>query len=677
MNIFSFLNCLSINNVSTGSVVNGIYSMQSGSGDGNIFYNLLYPTGKMYDSGLIYTPLFPLINVGQPILNSTFSGNNCLRVGYSTSGDFGILLDISYNACQKNNLPDYCLLSSNTLNNSNKNFNLFINDANRLTFQTSGGYSYTLSQELTIHDFVYFSISQHKYITFGIFNVGDNYFYKKEINLLNDSINSDIIYIGSEFNNPSSTGFYGNINNIILFNQPQLNLNNCINCYFTTGFNLVNNITSVNIPQITGVYYSGFNTTIVSNIASSGTINKLNGNILNIEFANISSLSLLSGSGAMPLFFTTGINVNQPFYQFYRDTGIIKSFNLNNIIFFDPIVSGDSLEIYTYYYPVPNIGLQVIGFDTKNINGIMQLSSNGISETLNIDYSILRSKISGFYENDVLSYDILNSQSVVVCFSGSFNNIFTGINNGFSPILNVTGLSGISFNNINYPIFGYDLFLNGQKLISGYEYTVQNTGVSGFNVLISGMEIINPDLTAIDYAELSFIPQFNNPIYLLSGVIGTTSTLSGIYGFSEQIWVNGIRQVKNIDYSLTTPCSTESGILNMSFPFAFYNNDSIWNFNYPPNGAINYIGSLTTGIGLTGNFTWDQINNGTYTSGNYLEFWGNILNSGFNLISTLDTASTGYSWNIGPIISGIYGIKTRYRYNNIIGQFSSGFYLNY
>ena len=675
MNIQSFLNCANVNGISTGNAIQSIYSLQSG--DNNVIYNLLQPTGNAYNSGIIYSPSFPLINVGQPIYNSYFSGVQNFRMGYSMSGDFGLLIDLSYNACQKQNLIDYCILSSNTLDNLNKNFILTINDANRLNFKISGGNNYTLSKELSTRDIVYFSLIQHQYITFGIFNVGDNQFYSKNIDLSTNKLNSDIVYIGSEFNNQTTTGFFGNISNIILFSDPQINLNNCVECYFTTGFNLIDNIITVNIPQITGFYYSGINNIFNYTSLNSGLIPKINGSNINIEFNYSYESGISSGVIVNPLFSSTGININQPYYKFYKDTGIISSFNKYQIDFTNSLTSGDSLEIYSYYYPIPNIGVELIGLDISNINGIMQLIGNGINETFNIDYNIVRNKVSGFYPNDFLSYDLLNSQSITVNFNGYFDNVFTG-SIGLNPILNVTGLSGINFNNINYPEFGYDIFLNGQKLISGYEFSVQNSGVSGFNIFISGGEIMNPDYNAIDNAELAFIPQFDNFIYFLSGVNQDTSIISGNFGFSEQVWINGVRQIRNIDYFLINPCSTINSISNNAdLPFLFYNNDSTWNFVFPPinNGfSINF----STGIGILNiNSVWNQINLLNYSSGQYLEVWGESGNNGFYLLNTLDVGSTGYNWQISPIIHQNYAIKTRYRYNNIISDFSSGIYGNY
>lgn len=670
MNIPSFLQCLTINGIITGNSIQGIYNFSSG--DSNIIYNQLYTTGSMYISGIVSTLNTPLISVGQPISSGYFSGIQNFRIGYTSTNDFALLLDVQFDSCSKLNLVDYCLLSSNTLNNSGKNFTLTINDANRITLKTSGGYYCTVSQELTEHDFVYFSLNQHQYITVGVFNVAQNTFYNQKIDLGGPILNSDVVYIGSEFNSPTSTGFFGTINNAVLFNETQLGLNNCVGCYFTTGFGINNNTITANVPQITGFYYSGIQSTVTNTGILSGNVPKINGSNVSIEYFSSSISGITSGLLVTPLYRTTGVNVNQPTYQFYQDTGIVNSFNKFELAFENSLMAGDALEIYTYSYPIPNVGIQLIGDFIPNSVPIMQLVANGVEENINIDYTIVRNQVSGFFQNDVLAFDSLNSQAYVVNFSGTFNNIFTG-NSGSNAVLNVTGLSGVCFNNIKYPTFGYDVYLNGQKLISGYEYGIQNTGISGFNVAISGSEILNPNGSGIDMSELTFVPQFSNIIYFLSGVTQTTTYLSGIVGFSEQVWVNGIRQNRGIDYNLVTPCSTQSGTnIVPILPFLFYNNNDNWNFTYPPvmTGCnIEYF--LSGGIHFYLGFDWGHINLNNYPSGNYIELYRNSGN-GDVFVGMVNTSSTGYFWDI-EFATGIFCIKTRYHNGNIIGDYSNEF----
>lgn len=672
MNIDSFLQCLTLNGIVTGNAVKGIYSFNSG--DANLIYNQLYPTGTMYYSGnIISTINTPLINVGSQITNSSFTGTNIFRIGYSNSGDWGILMDAQYNACDKINLKDYCLISSSTLNNANKNFVLGINDANRIFFQTSGGYNYTLPKELSNRDLVYFSINQHQYVNLGIFNVASNTFFNQLIDLGDKTLNTDSVYIGGEFNNQNTTGFFGTINNAILFSQPVFNMNNCASCYFSTGYTVNNNTVTVQIPQITGFTYSGISQTITSTGLSSGTINKTNGSGIGIEYINSITSGITSGLIAIPLYGTTGFNISQPSYTFYKDTGIINGYNSNIVNFTVPLQSGDVLEAYSYYYPIPFIGTQLLGYDISNINGLMQLMSNGVAETLNVDYQIVRNKVSGFYPGDILNYDIINSQSVTVYFSGAFDNIFTGSKS--NTILNVTGVSGVCFNNNHYPNFGYDVFLNGQKLISGYEYKVLNTGTSGFYVSVSGFELLTVDGTGIDYAEIGFIPQFNNFIYCLSGVTSDTPSFSGISGFSEQIWVNGIRQVEGIDYITVTPCSTLSEAVPLvDLPFNFYNNQQIWNFQYPPKsvgatGAV-FIPNGTTSGYLDINVYWPPLDTQNYASGNFLSAIYSV-NSGVSGLLYYNTNSTGLFLSKTGTGSGQnICVQLTYRNGNIIGESS-------
>ena len=667
----AFLTCLALNSITTGSAIAGIYSFNSG--DQNLIFNQLYPTGSSYISGNINTVITPLINVGAIISNSTFSGQNIFRLGYKNSNDFALLLDTQYNACNKINGIDYCLLSSYTLDNSEKNLVVGINDANRIFLKTSGGYFYTLPKELTSRDLVYFSINQHQYINLGVFNVADNVFYSQKIDLGNNLLNTDDVYIGGEFNHSEGTGFYGIINSMVLFNRSISDINNCANCFFTTGYSVSSNISTIQIPQITGFVYSGLSATITSTSLVSGIINKVDGTPVNVEYINSSITGITSGLIALPLYGTTGVDISQPYTTFYKDTGILNYYNSSTIDFTLSLESGDVLEAYSYYFPVPNIGIQLIGYDVSNVNGIMQIVSNGLDETLNVDYQIVRNQVSGFYPGDILNYDLLNSQSVTVYFSGAFDNVFTG--SMANTILNITGVSGICYGNVNYPDFGYDVFLNGQKLISGYEYKVLNTGTSGFYVSVSGFELWTPNGTGIDYSEIGFIPQFDNFIYLLSGVTNTENSLNSIIGFSPQIWINGIRQAEGVDYTMSTPCSTQSGttpITNLSFNF--YNNDPIFNFQYPPK-PIGATGATFTPNGTTAGYLdtriyWPVLNTDNYASGNFL----NVLNSVNNGLSGLlyyDTSSTGLFMSTSGTGHGQnFCVQLTYRNGNIVSDSS-------
>lgn len=661
----AFLTCLSTNGIITNNSIQGIYSFESG--DSNIIFNQLFSTGFSYVSGNINTTTNPLINVGASISNSTFSGQNIFRLGYQNTHDFALLLDVSYNACTKTPI-DYCLISSSTLNNSGKNFIVGINDANRMFLQTSGGYFYTLPKELTSRDLVYFSINQHQYINLGVFNISDNVFYNQLINLGNNSLNTDNIYIGGEFNQAIGTGFYGSINSMVLFSQSVSDLNNCANCFFTTGYTITPNTTIVSIPQITGFSYSGLSTTITSTGLVSGTINKVNGNPVNVEYVNSSITGITSGLIASPLYGTTGISVSQPFYTFYKDTGLLNSYNSSTINFTSPLQSGDILEAYSYYSPVPDIGTSLVSNDISNVNGMMQIISNGIDETANIDYQVVRNQVSGFYPGDILNYDVINSQAVTVYFSGGFDNVFTG--SIVNTILNITGISGVCYGNTNYPNFGYDVFLNGQKLISGSEYQVLNTGVSGFYVSISGFELWTPNGTGIDYSEIGFVPQFNKFIYLLSGVTAMTNSLNSIVGFTPQIWVNGVRQAEGIDYTKITPCSTQSGITPITnLSYNFYNNDPTFNFQYPP--VITGFTGTYLPIGGPYAFSWSTPNLNAYQSGNFIECYAQVNNSGFNLVQNLRTTTTNYIVRASNAPHGTGCIQLRYRNGNIIGEMSS------
>jgi hypothetical protein len=675
MQLNTFFTCLLENNVVSGDVI-GAYNLRSG--DSNLIYNQLYSPSSHYISGTINGLNIPLVSVGNSIVNSgSFSGVNCYRIGYSNIGDFSFIADIQYSGCYKINLKDYVILSSNQISGISNNFILGINDSNRLFLQTPN-YSSCLSKELSTHDFIYFSLLQNQYLEFGIFNFSDNKYYSNQIDFGVSGLNSDIIYLGSEFNAlDSTTGFFGNINNLILFQSAVSNsIQNYCSCWYATGINNVTGTYILSVQKITGSYLSGFSQTINITNQLSGNISKENGSNIPIIYGHTTSSTISGGLQTLALYGQTGINLPSGYMNFSYDENAIRNFSNFNIEFTSSLQSGDTLEIYTNPRPIYGVGIQPINLNWPDIsNGYVALVGNGLEETSGIDYNIVRTQIAGFDANDTLSYDIVNNQSVTIFICGS------GI--GTMSTINITGLGAICTGNLNYPNFGYDIYMNGQKLLSGYQYNISLTGTSGFSISITGDEIIDNigGNFSIETSEIKFIQQYNGFSGLFSGVNYTTDFINGLAGFSEQIWVNGIRQTKNVDYLKLLPCSTISGEGNIdNLNFNFYNNDSNNTFNliYPPSGNINYMS--TTGISgsyLNLNYNWTIMNLNGYPSGTYLQFFGSSGSGNYNLISTLDVASTGYIWQISPIIHQNYSIKTRYRNGNVLGYYSSGYSINY
>ena len=150
----------------------------------------------------------------------------------------------------------------------------------------------------------------------------------------------------------------------------------------------------------------------------------------------------------------------------------------------------------------------------------------------------------------------------------------------------ITGISGQA-------VTGFDLYINGQKLIENYDY---HTGLTGSlpSVIISGSDM--PDFTAdvvytgtgnlvsgwptnpppgvsnVESGLLVFVEKRTNTNRNVTFFTGAGDSVT-LTGYSEQVWVNGVRQLNGFDYLTAYPCSPSSG--NSTFTddlFLFYNN---------------------------------------------------------------------------------------------------------
>jgi hypothetical protein len=143
---------------------------------------------------------------------------------------------------------------------------------------------------------------------------------------------------------------------------------------------------------------------------------------------------------------------------------------------------------------------------------------------------------------------------------------------------------------------GYDLFINGQKLIEGYDYHTGTTGIYP-SVILSGADMpdfssdvvrtgsgnvsgwnSNPPsgLSSVESSLLVFVQktadaQMSRKVTHFEAA-GSTVKLTG---YSEQVWVNGIRQIEGANYIKTYPCSPTSGHYSFTNDLLlFYNNQS-------------------------------------------------------------------------------------------------------
>lgn len=717
MKIDAFLTCLGYYGISTGASASleGAYIMTSGIT--GIFYNQLYSTGAHFINNRISSATIPLVNVyNTQVANNIWSGMNGVKVGYGHSGNFSLIMDVEYSGCTRNTSQQGMVLVSTTSSPSglNSGFLIGITESHRLYFETSG-YTQTVEKELGVRDFVVVSMSDQKNVTFGTYNLDDNTFYKKNVSFPTGRFSGLDLYIGNflvtdTFN--SYTGFSGKVNQIVLFKDAINDTDTaiCTNCCLATGYTPYTSSFAFSGNSLTGMLFSGVFISPITGYGNvTGKIVTHNGTQLDIIVPSGITGLVQTGQVAIPLFSGVVIQGVRDEFAFLYDQAILDSFSSFSVYFNLMLSSGDTVEVYTYSQPNTNIGKLLNGIDWPTDTGIIQLIGNGLNETYGVDYLIVRNQISGYSTDDILSYDVITAPSIVTAYSGYWTGTngsrilmsggsyfpnrpqyFEDLTN-FPNIVKITGVSGICVNNPFYPNFGYDLHMNGQKLISGVQYNVVTSGANGFVVSLSGDKlpqvifypIYDPTgggpigMDSVDDSELAFIPEFSGFKQTKIDVTGNGFTFGLFTGFGEQIWINGIRQLQNLDYRRILPCSTITGTYNPPvLDFILYDseasNDSLWNIVLPP--------TLTIATGGVGSIiitpTLNNVN-GYPTNGNCIEVWtsqsiSSQLLSPFHYegVYPYGAITINYSGWVDATNHGTGVAITRYHSSNTLGKWT-------
>jgi len=556
MNIGPFLNCLAYNGLNTGAAIFGLYSMSSG--DNLIVYNQLYPTGNHYIGGIPYSDALPLIYNGyNGQLSGIFTTSGFYQISNTFVNDFSTVIYLNYSGCLNTGNLNYLLVSTST---GSSGVNLGITPSNRVFIQTPD-YSYTIPKEIGIGDFVYFSVLSKRYVNFGLFSMEDNILYSNNYDEGFNSLNVQDLYFGGTLNYPTYfTGYSGKINEIYLFSGALTNnsVTNCVNCAFATGYGYTSIPYPFNTIQITGSYWSTIQSnqiTGTSQILSSYP--ELSGGTGYVYIDSGLTGNVTTNQALIPLVLSgSGIDYGSGISFLYNNaqkmSGILFDFYFPN-----SLSSGDIVEIYTYSGFNNNIGFSINNFQYPSSSQIIQLYGNGLAETSGVDYYVaFNNLIIGFDTLDIIQYDVYPNTYTMPYTTGYIQTGITGSN-----YVIVTGASGITISGFNY-----DIYLNGQKMASGINYSY-----SGNQITVSGNDLLDINDQSGDYLEIKFIPIYSQVITNTFEIIQNQSYISGLSGFSEQIWLNGLRQTENIDYLKLPRCRFCSGIFNNpNYSFGLY-----------------------------------------------------------------------------------------------------------
>ena len=513
-------------------------------------------------------------NINPAIVSGQFNGKNKLKVlGEFTDSDWSAFI-VFKNLDTGTFNQSKILISSQNSGASVSGFSIGINGCNRLFCEhntpTGGKRIYTLGQELDNKNVVSVAkidssvqLSTHQF---------DDTLNKKSLNLqfdITDFSGSNDFYVGGlGVSGVNYKNFSGVIDSFMLFNLgldfPERNT--FAKAFYCSGYSSGRYEAQIEtFLSVTGIEYQNviIGTGVTGYTQTSGVTNTSNG-------------SSITGYFYSPV---TGYLYD---YKLVELTGITTG--ISEITIYRP-PSG----IVDYGYSVPFGNSKVLllaNFDDSN-KEVYSFSGRN-SEDVNL--------IPQFYQSDQ-RYSILNTgsgEAVNLYVNGLACSYVTGItgdregdftiSGGFidsSSFFDVTdfaiydlisgsgSLTGISVQDVtnttkvlNYNYVNHrDLYLNGNKLISGIDYSAVTGAIT-----IYTSNLIDGDLLLLPKHEVNRVRYTGN---------NNNNFETSINLFDEQSWVNGLRQIKGLDYEkLADPSLRYTTFSLEPFYEVIYNNDT-------------------------------------------------------------------------------------------------------
>jgi hypothetical protein len=573
MKIDPFLKCLSSTGIDTGISILGVYAFDSGSSlSGTPFvYNQLYSTETHNYSGVLRRDVLPLIYAaaGTTQPSGNFNGSRFYQTSDSFSGNFSMLLALDYSGCIQTFNSTSRVLLATSKTNSSSGFYLGITPSSRLFVKAGAEYN-MIPREIGVGDFAFISIADKRFVNFGLFSLEDNAFYNKQYDAGSGVFDSRGIFIGGASTYPTDFGGYSGLMREAYFFSgvlPKESVGKCVDCSFVSGYSNVVKSGVFNQTTITGSIWSG-----VSGASTTGysyakiPIVKSDGLTGYVAYDSGLSGNTLLYQKLVPIVQqSTGVSYYTGFSFLYDNS--FRSNVLRDIFFDGGLSSGDIVEIYSYPAPTNDYGnpIQNSMWPKANSGTAIQLFGNGLAETSGDDFSVMfNGLISGFDSDDYLQYDIVSSGTVTLPYTSAY--IQTGLSTS-GYVWRISGASGLSF----APPLLYDVYFDGQKLMSGFDYVHTATNpVRIFSSVPNG--IWNDAFYGINEnppQEIKFVPYRSDTIRTTGQITSNVNFFSGVSGFPEQVWVNGIRQKNGIDYFTYPRCRFCSGEYNEPDNFTF------------------------------------------------------------------------------------------------------------
>jgi len=423
------------------------------------------------------------------------------------------------------------------------------------------------------------------------------------------------------------TGFSGSINTIVLFNDyvTETNRNTFSEAYFldtftppgfTTGERTTKQVTGSEIQSLASGYgitgYEYKKSGDFSNEAGDVIPFYAKSGVEGVVYQNI----LVDLTGDADIKSITGFYAGE---SSERNAGYVDTCNSvpGKIIFNKLLTTDDHLEIYNHKRFLETVSLtsdSLYSLATINVDNApfeirgVELESNKFSyvdgtKQPNIQFfidGVCKQEVSGLYSvsdiynnknfSDYKGDYFINDNEAGSSGSGGAgdrikNNKYQIFLNSHNDYINITEDDVILFDVVSgNSITGYydgtdahytgeylnkDIYINGQKLTSGTDYS-QST-YNGKTSYLLDSSAINP---SIPDGDLFFVPQATTDFDITTyDGGGKEFSVSNI--FFEQVWVNGIRQAPGVDYykspTNTLITSATPSLENNSFDFKVTN----------------------------------------------------------------------------------------------------------
>jgi hypothetical protein len=576
MNISDYNRILNINSIATGSW-KVYYDFSRISGD-SVVINSLYSADSQYSGGFVYIDNNPgfIVSLNSGEFNDYlgsgfFSGTAIFRVSnYLNEQNWTMFLGYKNFDCNIERNKSTVLITNQNTPASTSGFSFGFNGANKFFLEyndISGKNTYTSSYENKNNSLI--SLSKNN----NFFELSSHDFANSSNTLeafeLPNYVNSNIYFLGNTFSgaNTNYTGFKGFVDDFLYFSGyigygQRNNLAGGIFCSsitpattvsIVTGYNKISSGRYVNAAVI-GTGITGFQRISVGTIPTRG-----------------GSISIFSQSGVTGLLYgeqiqfitgvTTGskrISITIPETINY-DANRLSNYSNNRLKLLYSIDSGDFIEINTYTGFLDNYR-KVTQYDNTLQQFLLGLESTGQSINLfsngvfqQSGFNISGNIVSGNYNLSGNRY--VNSNG----FFDQFTDSIVYFDTKTTPqVINFTGSSYTYTLNNN---LNNSMYLNGQKLISGYNYTISGPTITfNANINDSTGRVLATSRTSIIYSTFT-----GNYVVLTGDLVPLTE---------EQIYLNGILQEENQNY-VKTNCQS---LLNSLFypaqkPYNYYNNE--------------------------------------------------------------------------------------------------------